>query len=72
MRWLKLPLVGLPLLSIAGLNLARLWRIRQVVWSSVRDPLEPVTLQPVTRPVDPICNDTVTVPCSSRSIALSG
>jgi hypothetical protein len=47
------PVVGLPVLSRAGLNFARLVKIRQVVESSVRDPLDEVTLQPETRPLVP-------------------
>ncbi len=42
------------MLSMAGVNFARLDKIRQVVESSVREPLELVTLHPVTRPLDPI------------------
>jgi len=47
------PVVGLPVLSRAGLNFARLVKIRQVVESSVRDPLDEVTLHPETRPLVP-------------------
>ena len=68
---MKLPVVGLPLASVAGVNFARLCRILQVVLSSVRDPLELLTLQPVTRPDVPIASETTTVPSSSRWIALS-
>ena len=46
--------------------------MRQVVESSVLDPLDDVTLHPLTRPLAPIESDTLTVPCSSRSIALDG
>ena len=71
-RCLKVPVVGLPLLSRAGENFARLVKIRQVVVSSVRDPLDPETLQPVTRPVVPMLSTTETVPCSSLSSAVCG
>jgi hypothetical protein len=66
------PAVGLPLLSIAGVNFARRCRIRHVVESRVRDPLDPVTLQAETRPSVPIDKATDTVPDSSLSIACAG
>ena len=72
MRCEKEPDVGLPELSRAGVNLARLVRIRQVVESSVLDPLDEVTLHPDTRPFGPMVKETETVPCSSRSNALDG
>jgi len=41
---------------------ARLRRIRQVALSSERDPLDPVTLHPLTRPSVPMESETETVP----------
>jgi hypothetical protein len=64
--------IGLPELSRAGVNFARLDRILQVVESSDLDPLEADTLQLDTRPLVPICSTTETVPCSSLSIACDG
>jgi hypothetical protein len=72
MRCLNVPVVGLPVLSRAGVNRARLWRTRQVAESRLRDPLELATLQLVTRPVGPIDRTTDTVPCSSDSTADDG
>ncbi len=70
MRWVSVSVVELPRLSRAGVNLARLCRIRQVALSSVREPLDELTLQPVTRPLGPTVSRTVTDPCSSRSRAV--
>jgi hypothetical protein len=61
----KVELVAAPLLSCAGVKRARLERIRQVAESSVRDPLDDATEQPVTRPLEPTLSTTLTVPCSS-------
>jgi hypothetical protein len=71
-RCVNVPVVGLPLVSRAGVNFARLCRTRHVVESSAREPLELATLQLVTRPVVPIDKTTDTVPCSSLSSAEDG
>jgi hypothetical protein len=64
--------VGWPLLSLAGENLARLVRIRQVALSSDREPLDEITEQLSTRPVTPIVSRTVTRPVSSLRRASCG
>ncbi len=46
--------MGWPLLPLAGVNRARLRRILQVALSNEREPLDDVTLQPLTRPSVPI------------------
>jgi hypothetical protein len=45
-----LSVVGLPLLSCAGVNFARALMIRHVALSSAEDPLDPVIVQFDTRP----------------------
>ena len=67
-----LEVVGLPAESCAGSYLARDLKMRQVVLSSVREPLDPTTEQSATRPLGPTVRTTRTVPCSSFSIALCG
>jgi hypothetical protein len=60
------------LASWAGLNLARALKILHVVESRVLEPLDLVTLQPVTRPLGPTVSETPTLPCSLLSKALGG
>jgi hypothetical protein len=72
MRCVFEPVVGLPVESRAGLNFARLVRMRHVAESSALEPLELETLQFDMRPLTPIDSTTVTVPSSSASIADDG
>jgi hypothetical protein len=64
--------VALPVLSVAGLNRARLFIRRQVVLSRADEPLEPVIWQSVTRPFGPTVSLNRVVPCSSFRIADAG
>jgi hypothetical protein len=64
--------VGLPLLSIAGVNRARLRMILQVAASSADEPLELVTVQLVTRPLEPTSSRKPVVPSSSERSAEAG
>jgi len=64
--------VGLPLLSVAGVNRARLLMILQVALSSEDEPLDEVTVQLVTRPFGPMSSLNPVVPCSSARMAESG
>ena len=54
------------------MNRARLRISRQVVLSRVDDPLEPVTVQALTRPSVPMVSRNRVVPCSSRDSAEAG
>ena len=53
MRLATVSVVGLPLLSRAGVKRARLRMMRQVALSRAVEPLDPVTLQAETRPSGP-------------------
>ena len=64
--------VGWLLLFRAGVKRARLCMIRHVARSSVDEPLDEVTVQPVTRPLVPISSRKPVVPDSSARIAASG
>ncbi len=65
-------LVGCPVSSRAGVNLAREVSSLQVVESSEAEPLDEVTVQLVTRPLVPISRRTAVVPCSSFRCAADG
>ena len=64
--------VGFPLLSRAGVNLARERMILQTALSKAVDPLDDVTVQLLTRPFAPTSSRKPVVPCSSARIADSG
>ena len=64
--------VGWPLLSWAGVNLARDLMILQVALSSALEPLDDVIVQFVTLPLGPISSRNPVVPCSSERMAESG
>jgi len=64
--------MGLPLLSRAGVNRARLLKIEQVARSKADEPLDELTEHAVTLPSAPTVSRTLTVPCSSRSAAADG
>jgi hypothetical protein len=64
--------VGLPVLSLAGVNRARDLSRRQVVASSAAEPLDEVTVQLVTRPLAPISSLNPVVPDSPERIAEAG
>ena len=72
MRPLTESVVLAPLLSVAGVNRARLRIRRHVVLSNELDPLEEVTEQLVTRPSGPTSSRNPVVPCSSLRMAESG
>jgi hypothetical protein len=61
-----------PLLSVAGVNRARLRSSRHVVLSSELEPDELVTEQLVTRPSGPTSSRKPVVPCCSFRIASCG
>ena len=69
---LTVSLVGLPLLSRAGVNFARRRRILQVAESSAPLPDDWVTLHPVTRPSGPIVSEARTVPWAPEATADAG
>ena len=62
----------MPLLSTAGVNRALRRMIMQVDASSTAEPLDPVTLQPCTRPSAPTWRVKATHPRSPRARAESG
>jgi len=64
--------VEFPLLSLAGVNLARRRSRLQVALSRDGCPLDELTEQPVTAPFGPISSRTRTVPCSSLRNADGG
>jgi hypothetical protein len=64
--------VALPLLSRAGVNLARRRRMLQVAESSELLPEERVMLQPVTRPSGPIVSEAWVVPSAPEAWADAG
>ena len=64
--------VALPLLSRAGVNLARRRRMLQVAESSAPLPDERVMLHPVTRPSGPIVSDAWEVPSAPDDWAEAG
>ncbi len=72
MRALWVSFVGLPLLSRAGVNRARLRMIRHVALSSAVEPLVEVTVQFVTRPFGPTSRRNPVVPSSSARMAEGG
>jgi hypothetical protein len=63
---------GLPRLSRAGVNLARICIRRQVVESRLAEPLDRVTVQLVTRPFEPTSSRKPTAPSSPFSTASAG
>ena len=64
--------VGWPLLSRAGVKRARLVSSLQVAESRADDPLEEVTVQPVTRPFEPTLRRKPVTPSSSARSAEAG
>jgi hypothetical protein len=72
MRALCVSDVGFPLLSRAGVNLARCRMMRQVALSSADDPLDEVTVQLLTRPLVPTSSRKPVVPSSSARIEDGG
>jgi hypothetical protein len=72
MRWFTVSVVEDPVLSRAGVNLARLRMIRHVAASSADEPLDEVTTQLVTRPSGPTVRRNPVVPCSSLRRADAG
>ena len=58
----KLPVVGPPFWSFAGVNRARRLMIEQVAVSRLDDPEDAVTEQSLTRPSVPIVRRTAVVP----------
>ena len=72
MRFLTVSEVGCPVLSRAGVNRARLRRIRQVAASSDDEPLEFVIEQAWTRPSGPTVSEKEAVPSSLARCAADG
>ena len=72
MRPLTVSLVAAPLLSLAGVNRARLRRIRQVAVSSELEPLDAVIEQDWTRPSGPTVSEKDAVPSSLARCAADG
>ena len=66
------PATLLPLVSWAGVKRNRRWASEQAVESSAELPLEPVTLQAVTRPSALMDSRIEVVPCASARIADAG
>ena len=66
------PSTGLPVESLAGVNLEREIIRRQVATSSADDPLEAVTTQSVTRPLGATFNRKSTRPSSPAAKADAG
>jgi hypothetical protein len=54
------------------MNLARFLSRRQVAESSAREPLDAVTVQPVTLPVGWTSSTTLVLPCALKASASAG